>query len=156
MVINKSAFAALATDASAEVNGIEVLFELGAIEIGITIARAGGKNDGFQKKSEQLTRPFRRTNVEIEQLPIAKQEEITRVLYADAIILGWRTYVTENGERKCFADVLFDDDGSEIPFTRDNVISVLKRIPDLLLFIVREATKYQNFRRAVRESEAGN
>lgn len=139
-----SIFSTMKTDTNAEKNGIWVEFLNPATSetYRFRIARAGGANDAFNKKLEELTRPYRRQNMDLDQLPLARQEELWRVIYADCIILAWEGIVGEDGE--------------PYPYNRENIIHLLKELPDVFRFLSKEANAYQNFRVAAREREAGN
>ena len=49
-----------------------------------------------------------------------------------------------------------DRDGNELPFTKDNVVTLLTDLPDLFNELRNEATRQSNFRVTEIEEDLGN
>jgi hypothetical protein len=154
---SKSAFQAFGADGAKERDGIDVEFHTGEVTIIFRIARAGGSNSAFQQAAEKATRPYRRAGMTLEQLPPKLQDEITRKLYAEYIVLGWSTrYAADDTGAEVEVPHIFGDNDEPITFSPKAAVDVFKRVPDLLRFVIAEATNFQNFRIAARELEAKN
>lgn len=138
---NKLAKVAAETrDLTKERDGIEITY-LGPGGDGtfrVRVRRAGAENPDFHKLSEKLLRPIRRSGRDMDELPLSKQREITRQLYAHTVVLGWN-----------------EEDFGE-PFTPENAIATFEADNDFLSFVVGEAIKAHNFRRETVAEIAGN
>lgn len=139
--MSRSITSAFATDKTKELQGIWVDYEGEETSVSVLIARAGGSNQAFQAASERLTRPHRRSGMDLDRLPLHIQNDIKARLYAETVVLDWKGVYLED---------------EEVPFNRENVIKVFKLVPDFMNFIIQEATNFQNFRIAARDSEAKN
>jgi hypothetical protein len=132
----RSIFEMFGTDDETEQRGFVLEFGEG---VEITIARAGGSNKKFQRFHEAKMRPYR-TQIAAGTM----DEDVTRGLlaesYAHAIVLKWK------GVR--------DDDGKDIPFTKQNVIDVLLAVPDFFDTIFNESTRMVNYQLAGIEADA--
>lgn len=141
--MSKSVFEAFGANAKGEVAGIEVEYDIGSGEPCVfRIARAGGSNVPFKVAAEKATRVYRRSGVDLNSLPPAVQDKVTRELYAKHIVLGWSG--------------VYGDDGEPIEFSVAKCIELFTALPDLLQFIINEAVNFQNFRKASVELETGN
>lgn len=78
-------YAAYAVNEDFEVDGIWLTEPM----FGIKIARAGGRNTRYQKRYEALTKPYKRA-IQTNTLDKETDEELSRKLYADAIVRDWR------------------------------------------------------------------
>lgn len=146
-----SPFAQFTTDAALEQGGVWLNF--GGYQI--KVARAGGANKRFAQVSEQHFKDHKRA-AETGVLPeeVALRQLI--LVFADAVILGWRTldgYNTDDTPK--WRETL---DGPEGPmaFTRENIIKLLNALPDLFNEIRAHANNFQNFRAQQRSDNAGN
>lgn len=117
----------------------------------ITAARAGSSNSKFVRTHEFLTKPVRRL-IEQEILPVEKEREINRRLYAKAVVLNWEVQ-DEKGKWK---QGIEGPDGSILPYTEENVINAFADLPDLFTDFQIQTNKMQLFRIADRKADAKN
>lgn len=104
----------------------------------VTLLRAGGQNDKFNKLFEQRTRTLRRSGADLSHIDPKRQREITADIYADSVVIGW------------------DEAKFECPCTPDNVRQAFADDPEFLEFCIKQAQQSSNFRDKAREAEAGN
>lgn len=117
----------------------------------VTVARAGSANHKFVRTHEFLTKPYRRL-IEQEMLPVDKEREITRQLYAKAVILNWEV----KDDKEKWKQGIEAPDGSVLPYTEENVINTFAALPDLFADIQIQSNKMQLFRTADKEADAKN
>lgn len=131
------------TDESIEQAG--VILEYGKTADGrpirIRVARAGGSNLKFAKLLEKKTKPFRR-QIQNETLDNALGDELLIQVFAEAVVLGWENVQDENG--------------NDLPFTKENCIKVLTDLPDLFADIREQSSKAVLFRADLKEIAAKN
>ena len=142
-----SAYDVYKTDAALEKDG--VWLDFGTFEI--KCARAGGKNEPFTKRLEKELKPHQRV-IEVGMFTETKAVEALAKVYADCIILGWRTK-QEDGS---FVPTIEGPDGMPLEYTRENVIGFLVELPDLFATIRAQAQDWQNYRANLRKAVAGN
>ena len=117
----------------------------------VTVARAGSANHKFVRTHEMLTKPVRRL-IEQEILPVEKEREISRQLYAKAVVLNWEV----KDDKEKWKQGIEAPDGSILPYTEENVINTFAALPDLFADIQIQSSKMQLFRVADREADAKN
>ncbi len=139
------------TDADLEQRG--VILDFG--DYRVRIARAGGANLRFARVFEAKTKPFRRA-IQNETLSEDKAKEIAYESYAEAIVLGWDTPVDNGDGTVRYEPYILDDEGNQIPYSKENVIKTFKEVPDFFLTMQAEAQRVSNFRREAQEDEAKN
>lgn len=120
----------------------------------VTVARAGGSNHKFVRTHEMLTKPVRRL-IEQDILPVEREREINRQLYAKAVVLNWEVKEVK-GDKETWKQGIEGPDGSILPYTEENVINAFAAVPDLLTDIQIQANKMQLFRAADKEADAKN
>lgn len=139
----KGLYKQFATDENLEKSGI--LLDYGTTEEGkpirIRIARAGGQNAKFQQTAEIVLKPYRR-QLQNETIDPKVLEQLYRVIYARAVVIGWENVT--------------DAEGNELAFTEENVIRVFTDLPDLFKDVREAAEKAALFKNQAREDEAGN
>lgn len=134
----KGPYTMFRTDPRAEaVDGVTI--DYGAFRI--RVVRAGGANAKFRRIMAERLRPYRK-QLEMGTMDEAVAEQILREAYADAVIVGWEGVTDENG--------------NDLPFTRDNVLKVLEDLPDLFRDIQEQANLLSNFKAEALEDEAKN
>lgn len=134
------------TDATMEQEG--VFLDYG--DFRIRIAHAGQGNSKYVKYAEKKLKPVRKA-MEAGALGNERSMTIMIDIYAESIILDWQV---RDGEG--WKTGIESRDGSVMQFTRDNVESTLRALPNLFLDIQQQAQSIANFRKADLESEAGN
>lgn len=131
------------TDSKLEKEG--VLLEYGQNSKGksicIRIARANSSNDAYVKRMEAKVKPHRR-QIQNETIERALLVGILREVFAETVVLGW-----ENVE---------DENGKDMPFTKDNCIKLFTDLPDLFEDVQEQAQKAALFRAEIREADAKN
>ena len=116
----------------------------------VTIARAGGANRDFARVLEAKTRPFKRA-IQTETMDNVKARELIMETYVDAVIRDWQTKVGDEWKQG-----IEGPSGELVPFTKENVLAVLKELPDLFDDIQAQANKAALYRQVVLEADAGN
>lgn len=133
------------TDTNLEVQGIWL--EYGLVDgdmnrpIRIKVSRAGGSNTRFARLLEAKTKPHRRS-IQTETLDPKLAEQMFKEVYAESIILDWVN--------------VQDEEGNDLPFSRDNVIKVLSDLPDLWADVREQCNKVALFRQTILENDSGN
>lgn len=117
----------------------------------VTVARAGSANNKFVRTHEMLTKPVRRL-IEQEILPVEKEREISRQLYAKAVVMNWEV----KDDKEKWRQGIEAPDGSILPYTEENVINTFAALPDLFADIQIQSNKMQLFRTADKEADAKN
>lgn len=143
-----SAFDKFKTDIKLETGG--VWLDFGDFEI--KVARAGGKNEKYLKRLDEVFTPHRKA-LEIKALSEDKAFDALVKVYVDTIVFGWRTKIEGTDD---YVETMEDEDGTKLEFTRDNAINFFKKLPDLFMAIRKHAEDYQNFRASLREEAAKN
>jgi len=142
-----SMYKQFATDKELEKKGI--VLDYGQFRV--TVARAGSANHKFVRTHEILTKPVRRL-IEQEILPVEKEREISRQLYARAVVLNWEV----KDDKEKWKQGIEAPDGSILPYTEENVINTFAALPDLFTDIQIQSNKMQLFRVADKEADAKN
>lgn len=138
------------TDKNLEKSGIVIDYG----DFRVTVARAGSANSKFVRTHEFLTKPVRRL-IDQDLLPVDKQQEINRALYAKAVVLNWEVKETK-GDKKTWKQGIEGPDGSILPFNEENLIATFAALPDLFLDIQVQSSKMKLFMAAEREADAKN
>ena len=132
-----SIYAQYETNAELERKGI--VLQIG--EAKFRVARAGGANTKFNKRTEALCRPYRR-QIETGTLDQKTLQSLTMEAIVDTVLLGW-----EN---------VYDREGKPIKFSKASAKNLFEELPDLYLEIVNGCTNYANFRQDLVEHDAKN
>lgn len=131
------------TDSKLEKEGI--LLQYGTNSKGkdilIRVARAGASNDAYVKRMEAKVKPHRRL-IQNETIERAVLIGIIREVFAETVVLGWEGVEDENG--------------NELPFTKENCIKLFTDLPDLFEDVQEQAQKAALFRADIREADAKN
>lgn len=125
------------TDTALEKTGVVIDYG----EFKITIARAGGSNQKFNKLLEAKTKPHRRL-IETENMNQQLANTILMEVYSRTVVLGWE------GVR--------DDEGNDIPFTAEACMDQFQSNKDFFDDVQAQATRVALFRTEVQEAESGN
>lgn len=143
--MTKSAvFRMFKSDVEAEVSGIDVPLQpnddntVPAFRVGRMHARA---NPRYAKAAEQHQRPVAR-ELELGVLDNETARDVNVKIFVDGVLLGWQH--------------VQDEDGSTIPYTRDNAIKLMTGLPELRDHLEYQARNFENFRQYKREHEAKN
>ncbi|AEX56102.1 tail protein [Burkholderia phage vB_BceS_KL1] len=133
------------TNSAKESEGVEIEFAEAQNEDGtiptFIISRMGKGNKAYSKSLEAATRPYRR-QVELGTLKNEVAEGLFLGVFVDTILRGWKNVQAE--------------DGSELPYTKDNATKLLTDLPDVYERLQEEAKLSANFRDSSLETEAGN
>lgn len=107
----------------------------------IKIARAGGENFRYLKAFESALRPHRRL-IEMGAFPEDEGRDLMIDVYSSTIVLDWQGI---RGRDKVL-----------IPFSKENCVAMLKKIPALFAFVQEKANNFSNFRDGDIEDEIKN
>ena len=107
----------------------------------ITILRAGGSNDKFNRAFSRITKPFQR-QLQAGQLDKDTSDKLYAEVYAESVIVGW--------------DGIETPDGEPVPFNKKNVIEFLIAMPEVFVEIRVRADNIETFRRAEIAAEVEN
>jgi hypothetical protein len=107
----------------------------------VKIARAGGANQRYKKRMQQLTKPHRRA-IQLGTLDDKVFDDIVTEAYIDTIILGW--------------EGITDRDGKDIAFNKQNAMKLFADLPDFFSLIVKSAENAALFRVDQLEGDAKN
>tara|TARA_R110000803_G_scaffold28011_5_gene65077 strand:- start:1658 stop:2056 length:399 start_codon:yes stop_codon:yes gene_type:complete len=116
-----------ASDPDQEKNGIWLDYGNGTR---IKMARAGGANEKFKRTMTAKMKPHKRL-LDSEQMPDDLAEKIMHEVYAQTVVLDW--------------EGVAELDGTAIPYTHANVISVFERFPAFFQDIIEQAGKLSMF-----------
>lgn len=134
------------TDAAMERDGI--VLDYG--EFRVTVARAGGANKQYLKLLEFKTRPHQRA-IQAGLLDNERSMSILREAYAETVVRNWE--LRRGGQ---WVQGIDGPDGTDLPFTKENVLSTFHNLPDLFQDIMEQAGRGALYRAALREQAAGN
>lgn len=136
--MSKSIYEKFKTNRKAEQEGIILDYGDGQT---IRIARAGGSNIRFEKSVQQKMRKFG-LQAKHELLEPEQMRSIFREVVAETVILEWTGFT--------------DEEGNNLPLTRENAIKVFTDLPDLFDDILEQSRKASLFKDSILENEAKN
>lgn len=134
------------------------------------VARAGGRNTKFQTMYEALTKPYRRA-IQTQTLPKDIDLDLSRELYARAIITGWSVAEMttdeknrpvakrdDKGEIVWIDGKMFDPTSYEvIDVSVEKIIETFRLKPELYSYVVEMSNKVTTFRdEDADEADVGN
>lgn len=119
----------------------------------IKAARAGGSNKRYLPATELHFREHKQAAA-IGVLPEGVARKALYNVYADAVILGWRTESPDAPGG--FIPTLEGPDGEPMEFTRENVIKLFELVPDVFNHIKPLAENYATFQRGMRDETIKN
>lgn len=138
-----SIFDDFGTNQKAEVEGVWVEYSENkdGTVCAFKVSRMGKSNKKYTKALDRATKPVRR-QIELKTLKDDKAEEIFLQVFVDTVLLDWR-----NVQRQ---------DGTEIPFSKEKAMEVMRALPDLYDDLQEKAKEMALFRQEVLEEEAKN
>ena len=133
------------TNNALETNGIDIEYGEG---LQIKVARAGGGNKKFTRTITRLTKAHR-SAIQHGIISDEVADGIVLQAYAEAVIMSW-TGVTK--------EVLTGNeaDTEELECTVDNIIAVMKELPDLFADIQKVSQELASFRAEILENDSKN
>jgi hypothetical protein len=105
------------------------------------LARAGGANTRFQSFAEEALRPYRHA-IEANVLPDALAQSVAIKIFVETCLLNWKGVVA--------------DDGTELPFSKENATALLGDVPQLLNDLQKFSSAWGNYRAKKVEDEGKN
>lgn len=136
--MSKSIYDKFKTNKKAEQEGITLDYGDGQT---IKIARAGGSNVRFEKAVQAKMRKFG-LQAKHDLLDPDQMRSIFREVVAETVVLGWTGFT--------------DEQGDELPFSRENAIKVFTDLPDLFDDVLEQSRKAALFKENILEGEAKN
>lgn len=138
------------TDTTLETNGVEIQLaenKDGTIAT-VIIARAGRINPAYQKVADRIFKPHRRA-ANMGMLSEAKNSELTRKVFAEAGVIGWKNVL--------MSDVTgVKTDEGYIDYSVENAEKLFVNLPEVYSRLIELATDHQTFMQVVKEEEAKN
>ncbi len=117
-------------------------------EFRVRLARAGGTNSAYKLALERRVKPLQRR---LNSLTNDESETIMRELLVDHCIKGWQTRVDDTWQ-----DGIEFEAGQLLDVTRDNLLTVLKQLPDLERELQQCSQDQAAYRQELLEAAAGN
>jgi hypothetical protein len=105
------------------------------------IARIGTVGCAYDKLLKAATKPYRRA-IENETIAPELVRKIITETFAKTALMDWRN--------------VKDEEGNDIPFSKENAAKLLADLPDLANDLLEFARDYQNYRKAQLEEDAKN
>lgn len=138
-------YAVYQTDTNLEVSGVWLVEE----DFRVKIARAGGANEKYNKRSTALIKPHKRA-IDLGVFPKDMDEKLTRQLYIETVVLEWEVLDREktSGEDRVYHanSIRKFPTGEIIPFTREACDEVLKNATELMRYLMGQANDVSVFR----------
>lgn len=138
-----SLFEQFETDRNKEKDGVPVTY--GANKDGTIptfyLARMGGVNSKYSMLIKKLTKQYKR-QIQLDSLPEDKVIEISMQAFVGGVLRGW-----ENIQGR---------DNKIIPFTSDNAIKLLTKLPDLFNDLIAQASDIDLFKTVELEKDIKN
>lgn len=136
------------TDPELERNGVQVDYG----EFRVTLARAGGANNRYQKVMEARAKPFRRA-IQSNNLDNSTAQRLLREVFAETVVLNWEVKV--NGKWK--KGIESPDGGKDLlPVNAENLMLTFENLPDLFLDLQDQAASAVLFKQSLQEEAGGN
>ena len=115
----------------------------------IIVARAGGANKKFSRVMTRLSKPHRRA-IQAEMLDETIGTDLLIQVYVEAVIKSWKGFTK---------DILTKVEGDaeiELEFSKENVVAVMKAIPDLFTDIVKLSQNIAMYQAEMLENDSKN
>lgn len=132
-----SIYSAFKTDKQLEETGIWLNYG----DFKIKIARAGGSNKRFENSCKNRLKGYERA-LQIGALSNDKANELMQEIYAESVILDW--------------EGVKDEDGNTLEYNKENVLKVLKDLPELFKDLEDNSKKIALFRQDILEKDLKN
>lgn len=141
------------TDEAVEKQGI--VHDFG--DFRVTIARAGGANEKYNRVLEQRAKPHLRA-IRAKQMDPKKADDLLRQAYAEAVIVNWEVVVErdESSLPTKWQQGIEGPNGDILPFNKANVIQALAALPVLFRDIQEQANNDSLYLVHLREEAEGN
>ena len=141
------------TDKAKEQHGVPLYFA--DAKLRITLARAGGGNAKFARCLTVHSKPYKRA-IQTGQLSDDKANDLMMKTYAEAAILNWETLIRKDKGLCYVKGIKLKDMPGLQPVTPENIVKVLRIVPDLFREIMTEATNIDNYTIYTREEDSKN
>jgi len=142
------------TDSTLEKQGKPFLFADGNLRV--TLARAGGGNQRYEKILTANAKPYRRA-IQAELISPDKAQEILMATYAEAIVQKWETLITQDDGMGDFKEgILLEGMEGLQPVNIANIVKLFKTLPELFREVQEEANKLSNYQTYEREEDVKN
>ena len=131
---------------SLEEQGVIIQYGVG---LEVKVARAGGRNKKYSRAMTRLSKPHRRA-IQAEMLDETIGTDLLISVFTESVIKDWK------GFTKDILTKVDDDAEIELEFTTENVIAVMKALPDLFADIVKMAQNIAMYRAEMLENDSKN
>lgn len=121
----------------------------------VRVARAGGANTMFNKSIEHKTKPYRRA-IQAETFDRDRIQTLVREAFVDTIVLAWEVNKGTSDDPKWEPGIEGEEEGTVLPYTKENVLNTFKALPDLFTDVQEQAAKSALFRQELREEDVKN
>jgi len=138
-----SLFDQFETDNTKETEGVEVVYapnKDGTVPT-FTLSRMGKSNKKYSKLLDKSSKPYAR-QLQLGTLAEETAETLFMTVFAKTVLKGWAN--------------VRGKDGKDLAFTVENVIMVMKALPDLYDDLQDKARSAALFREETNEEDAGN
>lgn len=140
----RSPFDNFQTDPDLERSGVVVDYD----GYWFKIARAGGANEAFAKRLNELTQPYKRA-IDSDAITPKLGQKLSRQAFCETVLLGWGSEAYGEGK-------MVDQDREALSFNLENALSFFEALPDLFADLLVTAQKGQVFRKTIAEADAKN
>lgn len=125
-------------------------------DFGVKILPANSRNKHFVKFSEKALKPVQK-QIAAGTLSASRQAQLNREIFANTIIIDWRSEIDVEGEEEPQEQQGISWDRKEImEFNIANVKETLKKFPHLLEDLMGQAVAVSTFQEDDDEAAAGN
>jgi hypothetical protein len=138
-----SVFKSYKTDSKLERDGVWLDFGLNAHDepVRFLVARAGPSNKTYTMAMERASKPFKR-QIANDTFTVAQADQLMLPVFVDTIVLA--------------AVGLEDENDQPMEGTKENILKIFQRLPDLYYDVREQASKAATFREAELEDSLGN
>lgn len=148
-----SLFSEFKTDRELEAKGVEFTYTAGDGKpiFRVRLARSGGGNKKYDQVRERVTAPYRR----LSKLTEENQADIGYTVFAEAVVVK-DTWCTYNRDTNAFVPGLESETGEVVPATTENIIAVMKQLPDLYGILLSESMNIDNYKKEAQAQDSKN
>lgn len=140
----RSPFDDFETDPELEKSGIKVDYD----DYWFHLARAGGANERFAQRLNELSQPYKRA-IETDTISPKLSAKLARQAFCETVLLGWGSKAHGEGN-------MVNRDRRALPFNQANAMTFFEALPDLMKDLLTTAQKGALYRKELASADAGN